>query len=85
MKSGSALGEWERERDEEASSAAESGAGALGDVKQDFFCLFDVDGRPRALVDFIPLLAALFETLGRGGENDNRFRLEAIDAINQKG
>ena len=86
MKSGSEMGEGEREKDGEAAPAAESEAEGLGDGTREPFCLADVDGRLRGIVDFAPLLSALssgFEALGRGGENEGRLRLVVVGAISQ--
>jgi hypothetical protein len=59
MKSGSEMGEGDRERDGDAPPTASSDSEGVVDTRRDFFCLYDVDVRLRGLVDFVPLLPAL--------------------------
>ena len=59
MKSGSEMGDGDRERDRDAPPTASSDSEDVADARREFFCLYDVDVRLRGLVDFVPLLRAL--------------------------
>lgn len=59
MKSGSEMGDGDRERDGGTPPTASSDSEGVADTRRDFFCLYDVDVRLRGLVDFVPLLRAL--------------------------
>jgi hypothetical protein len=86
MKSGSEMGDGDRERDGDAPPTGSSDSEGVVDARRDFFCLSDVDVRLRGLVDFVlPVraLAVAFEALRKGGENEGRFCLLVAVAILQ--
>jgi hypothetical protein len=86
MKSGSEMGDGDRERDRDAPPTASSDFEDVADARREFFCLYDVDVRLRGLVDFVPPLRALsvaLDTLRRGGEKEGRLCLLVVKAILQ--
>ena len=90
IKSGSSrseVGEAEREGDGECEARSDSDSERKGEElgRESLCCLFDIDGRPRDLLDFAAPFFVVepvaFDALGRGGEKEGRLRLGAADAI----